>query len=232
MKCFLPAVVLVFLSNIIVSAQDCKVSLENLKGTYTGDCKGNKANGKGIATGMDKYEGSFLSGLPEGDGVYTWANGNIYRGTFLKGLKNGKGSLVYRRTGLPDSVIVGYWKKDIYQGENEFPYRIYSRSKGLATVEVEYVRDTLCELKFIVSISTIGPDLLGNERVKPKVDDIQMIHGTHGILSATPDQMAKTETLINDLTFPSRMRVFIDNDDMEIEFKEKGSYIVRILINQ
>jgi hypothetical protein len=232
MRFTLLVVLFLFISNIIVSAQDCQVSMQSLKGSYSGECKGNKANGKGVATGVDKYEGSFRSGLPEGDGVYTSANGNIYRGKFLKGLKEGKGSLVIKRAGLQDSVVVGFWKKDIYQGVNESPYKIYSRTKGLSTVEVEFRRDSVCELKFIVSVSAIGPDILGNEIPKPKVDNIQLIHGTHGIISASPDQLAKSETLINDVTYPSRMRVFIENEELEIEFNEKGSYIIKILMNQ
>ena len=34
-------------------SQTCEVDKESLKGTYTGDCKKNKAHGKGKAIGID-----------------------------------------------------------------------------------------------------------------------------------------------------------------------------------
>ena len=52
------AIVFLFLSFTAYS-QTCEVDKESLKGTYTGDCKKNKAHGKGKAVGMDTYEGEF-----------------------------------------------------------------------------------------------------------------------------------------------------------------------------
>ena len=40
--------------------------METLKGTYTGECKKGKANGRGKAVGTDTYEGFFKTGL-QGD---------------------------------------------------------------------------------------------------------------------------------------------------------------------
>ncbi len=39
----------------------------------------------------DSYQGNFIDGRKEGNGVYTWANGDIYEGTFIKNVKHGKG---------------------------------------------------------------------------------------------------------------------------------------------
>ena len=71
-------------------SQDCIVEKDSLKGTYTGDCKKGKASGHGKAIGADTYEGEFNSGWPDGEGTYTWSNGNIYKGSLKKGLKNGR----------------------------------------------------------------------------------------------------------------------------------------------
>jgi hypothetical protein len=84
-------------------SQTCEVDKESLKGTYTGDCKKNKAHGKGKAVGIDTYEGEFKNGVPDGQGTYTWGNKNIFEGKFLKGLREGKGKMTMKRKGAQDS---------------------------------------------------------------------------------------------------------------------------------
>src|SRR5688572_10083425 len=111
-----------------VYAQDCTVESELLKGTYSGECKKGKANGKGKATGIDSYEGDFRSGKPDGKGTYSWANGNLFVGQFAGGMKEGKGKLIYKRTNAKDSSVEGFWKKDQYVGRYEHPYSIIHKS--------------------------------------------------------------------------------------------------------
>ena len=61
-------------------SQSCAVSVEALKGQYTGGCKNGKAEGTGTAAGIDSYTGSFKNGYPDGQGKYTWRNGDWYDG--------------------------------------------------------------------------------------------------------------------------------------------------------
>ena len=35
----------------------------------------------------NRYEGDFSNGKPHGNGVYSWANGEVYEGEWDKGLK-------------------------------------------------------------------------------------------------------------------------------------------------
>ena len=92
-----------------VTAQDnCKVLVEALKGSYTGDCKDGKANGQGKAVGSDTYEGEFKLGLPEGSGTYIWADKSVYAGYMKKGLMDGSGELTYRMPSGKDSVVTGF----------------------------------------------------------------------------------------------------------------------------
>jgi len=112
---------------IYAQEKTCKVNDPNLSGTYTGDCKKGYAHGKGIAQGVDYYEGQFSKGMPSGKGIYKWADGTTYEGQFLNGLKDGKGKMIYK-----DSTITGYWKADKYVGEELIPEYKVNRSENIA----------------------------------------------------------------------------------------------------
>jgi hypothetical protein len=78
------------------------------------------ANGKGIAQGIDHYEGQFIKGLPSGRGTYRWASGVYYEGEWKNGMREGEGKMVY-----PDSTVTGFWKEDKYQGDKPIqPFKI------------------------------------------------------------------------------------------------------------
>ncbi len=111
-KYVMAVVFLISGSNGFAQEAGCKVKLFEISGSYTGDCKKGLAHGHGIATGIDKYEGNFFKGFPEGHGKYTWANGSWYDGEWKNGMRNGEGKFV-----SGDSVISGYWKADKYQGK-------------------------------------------------------------------------------------------------------------------
>ena len=42
-----------------VKAQNCKVLMSSIAGTYEGGCEKDKANGRGKSSGTDSYEGNF-----------------------------------------------------------------------------------------------------------------------------------------------------------------------------
>lgn len=103
--------------NIVYSQQnDCKVLKPEISVSYTGGCKNGLADGKGVARGIDYYEGQFKKGLPAGNGTYKWADGTYYEGHWEAGLREGSGKMVYR-----DSTVTGYWKDDVYAGEKLIP---------------------------------------------------------------------------------------------------------------
>jgi len=94
---------------------DCRVMISDLQGTYQGGCKKGLAQGKGNARGKDRYSGYFKNGYPHGEGVYTWASGNMYKGSWRNGLRDGEGTFTGTVNGR-DSVMTGIWKEDHYQG--------------------------------------------------------------------------------------------------------------------
>jgi len=106
---------------------DCKVLITGISGKYSGGCRKGLAHGKGTAQGMDTYVGKFKRGLPDGTGIYTWADGSHYEGQWKAGKREGKGVMV---TG--DSTQTGYWKADKFLGEKVVvPYEIV-RSESVA----------------------------------------------------------------------------------------------------
>jgi hypothetical protein len=223
----------VILFSSFLFSQDCSVEKESLKGTYTGDCKNGKANGKGKAVGTDTYEGEFKSGLPDGQGTYRWANGNSYTGKFAKGMRDGKGVMVYKRANAADSVIDGYFKKDDYAGKFEKPYLVYFKSKSVTDVDIDLKKNTFNQISFQITNTSGGAASMdGGETPKMKVDDIQLTKGNYGRTMSNSDHAKKTEMILYDVIYPIRMKVTIGSEQVEIEFDEEGSYIVNVRINQ
>ena len=133
MKIRLSVITFLLLPVFTVHAQnsECQVLLPDISGTYSGGCKKGLAHGKGVAQGIDYYEGQFLKGLPSGKGIYKWKDGPYYEGEWINGLKEGKGRMVY-----PDSVITGYWKKDRFIGKELVPPYKITRSTNVARASI------------------------------------------------------------------------------------------------
>jgi len=119
---------------------DCKVLLQEIAGSYKGDCKNGLADGKGTATGEDSYTGTFVNGLPEGKGVYKYKNGNMFSGYWKNGLKNGKGEFKSSINGRA-SIVKGYWKDGEYSGitEPDEEYRITNLT-GIENYSIKNVK--------------------------------------------------------------------------------------------
>jgi len=107
--------IFLLIATIVYSQQECKVLKPGIGDHYEGKCKNGFANGKGIATGIDKYEGQFIKGLPQGSGTYNWADGSAYTGEWLEGLRHGIGKYIFSNYGN-DSIQDGLWLNDEYKG--------------------------------------------------------------------------------------------------------------------
>ena len=116
---FFAAILTMSSLTIAVNGQnDCKVLLPGIGDSYNGSCKQGLAEGKGEASGIDKYTGDFKKGFPDGYGTYTWQTGETYIGDWKKGMRDGKGEYLSKLTGN-DSVQAGIWKRDKYVGPKE-----------------------------------------------------------------------------------------------------------------
>lgn len=123
-------IIILFFAFVVIQSfgQKCKVKIEELNVKYEGDCKKGFAHGKGKAWGVeDFYKGAFRKGLPYGQGVYTWKNGNVYTGTFKKGKMYGKGTLVIQHASKEHEIKNGYFKNNQYLGLYIKPYKVISK---------------------------------------------------------------------------------------------------------
>lgn len=221
-----------------VFSQDCKVEKKDIKGTYTGDCKRGKADGKGKAVGTDTYEGEFKSGLPDGEGIYTWANGDVYSGHFTKGHLDGKGFMKWKRPNAEDSTEGGFWKDDEYKGKYEKPYKINSVSMAVTNVIVKFKKDKINRVSFLVRNTTSSTaslnDKNGTKNVQPlkmKVDNIGLSLGGYTRMEYY-EYMKKTETILFNASYPMQMKLTVSSELIDMELLEEGSYIIEIEINR
>jgi hypothetical protein len=222
-------------NSLVVFSQDCSVEIDALKGTYAGECKKGKAHGLGKAIGTDTYEGSFKNGMPDGKGLYTWSNGNTYDGQYVKGMREGKGAFNYKRLNNSDSIINGFWKRDVFIGKNEKPYKAYYQSKMITELEIEHKKDGFMQVTVFVSNTSSGAiSGSGNEELpKLKVDDVHLIKGNFaGRLNHNMNHAKKSESIITNLEFPVRLKLTIGSEEIDVEFLEPGSYVVNVRINQ
>ncbi len=220
-------------SSILVYGQDCEVAKEEIKGAYTGACKKGKANGKGKSVGLDSYEGEFKNGLPDGQGTYTWRNNNVFVGKFVKGLKDGKGIMTFKREGAQDSVVEGFWKKDVYRGKYEFPWVVHSKTGSVRDVDVEYIgEDNLGKVKIVITTTSGGVPSVGGQLPRATASNIVVIKGNYERQTTLESHYKSTETTLLGVSFPFHIKFNIGSEQVEVEYLEHGSYTTTVSVNQ
>jgi len=226
--------ILLFVISVnLIHAQeaDCKVLLDSLKGTYTGECKNGKANGVGKAVGINTYDGEFKNGLPEGMGKYTWSSGDYYYGSWKKGLKDGKGELHHFENGK-EGLTTGYWKKGNYRGEYEHPYVITNVTSDIGRVQIEKMSDHETTITVTVENLASSSSLSRNTfQTSTTMTAHQVTRGQY--ISKSANALPNKEiTTFRGVIFPFRCTMNFGNSIVEIEFFDKGAWDVMIPINK
>ncbi|MBD0331812.1 MAG: hypothetical protein ICV66_04095 [Chitinophagaceae bacterium] len=231
MKVFL--ILSAILLSMFSNAQQCSVLIKALSDKYEGECKGNKAHGKGTAKGEDEYTGDFKNGLPDGFGKYTWKSGDWYEGQWKKGEREGSGTMHYNTT-AEDSVQQGFWKNDRYIGRYEAPYIIHSKTSGIISVGVSNSKQsTFDDITFrIQSISGGASTITGQIIPKIIVNDIALIQGNF-LNRFDQNNMPKTSlTTLHTVTFPVRAKIYMGSEVMDIEINDPGNWQIDIRIQK
>lgn len=227
---------LLLLFAIISHAQEnkCQVELPALRGTYEGECKDNKANGKGKATGEDVYDGNFKNGLPDGKGKYTWKSGNWYEGNFKEGLMDGAGTIHYITPTNKDSAVEGFWKQGVYAKRYEKPYKIYNKTYMVANATVTADKNRAESNEIIITVESVsGGSLdLHGEIPKPELVGIDVRRGSFSQRNDVTNTGKRNIYYLRDVIFPFRANFRIDSEEVEVEFFEASSWKLEVKLRQ
>ena len=237
-------ILLYFVSLFIMSelfSQSCDVSLESLKGQYTGNCRKGKAEGTGTAIGIDSYTGNFKNGYPDGEGKYTWKNGSWYEGLWKNGLFEGHGTWnnVENNPGSP-AVLTGFWKKGKYISRYEKPFIIHSKTNNINDINIRKLNGTESEITITVKNITGGALTLSRTPLpKSTLVDIQIIEGRFE--QQVTDESSSPVTnkyILRKVTFPFHAILSFETtgtklqgDKLEIEIFEDGYWYVQVGID-
>jgi len=223
-------------------SQSCKVSVDSLKGVYTGNCDNGKADGKGTATGTDLYTGSFKNGYPDGEGKYTWKNGSWYDGSWKNGLFEGQGVYSKVSNNREDSSVLmtGFWKKGKYLGRYEKPYIAHTLTNNISDLTVRKLNGAGSEIVITVKSITGGASgLSGALLPKSRLTGIQLIEGRF-------EQQATDETsspvtnkyILRKVTFPfyaifsfEATGTKLQTERVGIEFYENCNWYVQVSVD-
>ena len=208
--------------NYTFAQETCKVLLESVAGTYTGECTKGKANGKGKSVGIETYEGMFKNGYPDGEGMYTFKDGHYYMGNFDKGKMDGAGKMYYEASNGQDSIVSGFWKKNNYLGAYEKPYKIHDQTSAVGRVEVTKSGKGNAITVELKSMSS-GMDA----QFTAALTDIRVQSGNY--LTKSTSRLTNSEiTTFKGVTFPFRASFVFGASTVEIEFYEESDYRVMV----
>jgi hypothetical protein len=227
-----------FLSTLLfispaIAQETCKVLMATIADHYEGDCKKGKASGQGKAEGTDQYVGEFKDGLPHGKGTYRWKNGDFYEGNWISGRREGSGGMSYKRNGKTDSVVTGFWKKDLYAGLYEKPYIIHSRSIRIIKIDISRnVREK--NNAIIVEVQNTTGGTVGintGPQPKPELTDLTLEKGNYGLINKALSGPKSTTRQLSQVDFPFRALFKFGDQEADIEIFEPGYWKIFVNMN-
>ena len=125
-------------------------------GEVEGCIKGNCDNGRGTYVydeGNAKYTGSFKNGMPHGNGICDYSNGELYDGEWRAGSFHGVGTL-YLKDGSP---VRGYWEEGTFKGKQTPAMPVSSFGEtSIANETIQTLSDIRKNTKIKVHALVIG----------------------------------------------------------------------------
>ena len=220
---------ILFIVQLVSYAQDCKVLDPNLFGVYNGDCKNGKAEGQGKSVGLHSYEGEFKAGLPDGEGIYTDEKGSDFKGQFKKGKREGYGEYIIKN-GM-DSVLTGYWKKNVYVGLYETPYKVVSKTSMVNTININtQASKTFPTIEVSIESFIGGVIDVHGENPKPTLTGVVFSKGTYHLMDEMTSQQKKNVYIFNNVIYPATVSFRIGTEEVIVDFYEVKNYKVGIVL--
>jgi hypothetical protein len=205
--------IIVFCTLNFTNGQSCKVKVQAISPSYHGDCKSGLAHGQGEATGVDTYNGNFKKGFPDGQGIYTWKNGDEYQGEWKKGMKEGQGTL----TKSDGSVKSGFWKKDQYLGKYEQSYKKLDKSSNVSSYSLNAGNYSSNVIRFYLKVD--------QKQVNSPAISVVVHNGNYSDIITT-GLYAELRNVI----FPFKAKVYFDQEFIEFEIFNDSAWNVTINI--
>jgi len=213
------------------TTQTCKVLLESIVGTYSGDCKKGYAHGKGESKGIFRYVGNFRNGMPDGKGVL-YSGDNYFDGNFQDGIKEGKGEMHYLKANNPDSIIKGYWSGNIFRGKT---YKTYETDAVPKFDRVEISPTSQSGNRITIEISTTS-DNPGGQLFSGHLELTELMSVKLNSLLKLIDsyQSSNKSTWTFEITeFPITLRgVLSDGKNFNLELFKAANWTFRIFMNK
>ncbi len=220
---------ILFIVQLVSYAQDCKVLDPNLLGVYTGDCKNGKAEGQGKSVGLHSYEGEFKAGLPDGEGIYTDEKRSVFKGQFKKGKREGYGEYIIKN-GM-DSVLTGYWKKNVYVGLYETPYKLISKTSMVNTININtQASKTFPTIEVSIESFIGGVIDVHGENPKPTLTGVVFSKGTYHLMDEMTSQQKKNVYIFNNVIYPATVSFRFGTEEVIVDFYEVKNYKVGIVL--
>jgi hypothetical protein len=232
---------ILFAYNPVLAQNDvssCKVELYDLQGKYAGECKDGYADGKGEATGNHRYTGSFKKGFPNGKGSYYYSDSVFFTGNFQRGVKEGKGEMHFTRTGLPDSIVKGYWSGDEYQGSRYVTYS-FATTQVLASSDIQPLSENDNTITIIITTTTGSPDgtikhsLTGSTGTGLSLQDLAAVDGTF-LRKKTSSLSGRAASVTYEIPkFPIKLIGTISNGKtFELDLYKASGWRVNLVVNE
>lgn len=195
----------------------CNVKLNAISGTYEGQCKKGLAEGYGIAQGVDKYEGYFKKGWPDGKGKYTWENGNYYEGEWKKGDMDGEGKMVTINEANEQEITKGYWKKGEYIGLYKESHKVFNKSSNITNIDFSLLNNTANEIRFVL----FSGRQLDIDRIT--------VTPTNGLYENL--QQTGNSVILTNVEFPFKAYVNMPQYNFDFVINQPGNWQVRIEVD-
>ena len=164
-----------------------------IAGGVIGECiEGNCANGQGTYTWPegDQYIGEFKDGKKHGQGTYTWPSGQQYIGEWKDDKKNGQGGW----TSADGDQYLGEWKDDKKHGQGTYTYTT-------GKIEEGFFEDGICKYDCRAGYSKeqplVEPEQLTNF-TNPLFDTYEEVFNLFG---NAPKLLSTSEPLIGIICF-------------------------------
>ena len=141
--------------------------------------------------------------------------------------------MTYKMSGKLDSIVEGYWKKDVYLGQYEYPYKLLTRTNKVTKVDIKPATIRGNQITIWVSSTRAGGATL--QGIIPVVDiaNIFIKTGGYNRLDKTNSYSTKSETILYDAWFPLSMQIdLVGGQSVDLVINKEGSYVLDIILNQ